>query len=527
VFLPIAMLAPSKGMVFSQTTGSGAFTKIDVPNSTRTEAHGINGSGQIVGLFADAGGGHGFLRDPNGTTFTPIDVTLPGYAVGGLANGINDAGQIVGSYDPGGYQAQRGFLREPSGTVTAIMVPGYESSTVAYGINNSGQVVGYFLWNTGVYPYQRNTLGFLKVGGTYTTINAGAPGTTSSGAYGINNSGQIVGWFTDTSGNHGYLRSAGGAFVTIDVPPAFVACCNTLAAGINDNGRIVGYYWRQEPGFHAHGYVREVDGTFGAIDVPGATDTWPLGINAKNEIVGYYLANLQYHGFLMRRPPVIAIDAGHGNNCPSKEAGGTIGPTWGDTEDNLVLEIARQVASNLNARGYKAVETRPTVRCTGLASRVRSAREDRAVMFVSIHLNSAAKVIGVTPDSCAMWNNKLNPPEEIDKCASGTEVWYDSGGRYAGGSLTLANLVIKNQTDPAPTGLNLSRHGQGIWVANAPKQPFLYILDLAKRYMPAIIDEVAFLSNVGGNETRLNDRAFRTQVANVITDAIVKYYNSP
>jgi hypothetical protein len=44
---------------------SGAFTTIDPPGSTFTEAIGTNGAGQIVGDYLDASGTmHGFLATP-------------------------------------------------------------------------------------------------------------------------------------------------------------------------------------------------------------------------------------------------------------------------------------------------------------------------------------------------------------------------------------------------------------------------------------------------------------------------------
>jgi len=41
--------------------------------------------------------------------------------------------------------------------------------------------------------------------------------TTSTVAYGINNSGQIVGSYTNASGAHGFLLS-GGTYTTLDDP---------------------------------------------------------------------------------------------------------------------------------------------------------------------------------------------------------------------------------------------------------------------------------------------------------------------
>src|SRR4051794_41497713 len=80
-----------------------SFMQIDVPGATDTQAQGINDAGQIVRLFSDSMGGHGFL-DTAGT-FTTIDVPsaipvlgLTGYT---YALGVNNAGQIVGRYSGG------------------------------------------------------------------------------------------------------------------------------------------------------------------------------------------------------------------------------------------------------------------------------------------------------------------------------------------------------------------------------------------------------------------------------------------
>src|SRR6516162_8053210 len=64
------------------------------------------------------------------------------------------------------------------------------------------------------------------------------PGASSTHAYGINNSGQMVGVFTDVGNvTHGFLLSS-GIFSTIDYPGAAL----TVAAGINNAGEIVGQY---------------------------------------------------------------------------------------------------------------------------------------------------------------------------------------------------------------------------------------------------------------------------------------------
>ena len=79
----------------------------------------------------------------------------------------------------------------------------------------------------------------------YTPINY--PGATGTYAYGINNSGQIVGAYSDASGNaHGFLK-VGTAYTPIDYPRAF----SKFPYGINDSGQIVGTYY----GGGGHGFI--------------------------------------------------------------------------------------------------------------------------------------------------------------------------------------------------------------------------------------------------------------------------------
>jgi probable HAF family extracellular repeat protein len=57
-------------------------------------------------------------------------------------------------------------------------------------------------------------------------------------ALGINNEGQIVGAFVDSTGEHGFLDTD-GSFTTIDPPGSLLF--EVEANGINDVGEIVGF----------------------------------------------------------------------------------------------------------------------------------------------------------------------------------------------------------------------------------------------------------------------------------------------
>jgi probable HAF family extracellular repeat protein len=149
-------------------------------------------------------------------------------------------------------------------------------SSEATGINNSGQIVGFFVDAT-VHGF------FLDVGGSFTTIDV--PGATSTSAFGINDSGQIMGIFFDTTGtSHGFLLDTSGSITTIDVPGA--SGRETFARGINNSGQIVGYFGMFPTGGHGFLYT---GGSFTSIDVDVPhLETFALGINNSGQIVGSF-----------------------------------------------------------------------------------------------------------------------------------------------------------------------------------------------------------------------------------------------
>ena len=52
---------------------------------------------------------------------------------------------------------------------------------------------------------------------TYTTLDDSSQGATTTDAWGINNSGQIVGYYQNATGVHGFLYS-GGTYTTLNDP---------------------------------------------------------------------------------------------------------------------------------------------------------------------------------------------------------------------------------------------------------------------------------------------------------------------
>jgi probable HAF family extracellular repeat protein len=248
---------------------NGVFTTINVPgaNSGTTVAEGINDSGQIVGFFNTGSIRHGFL-DTNGV-FSAID--FPG-ATFTEASGINSTGQIVGLFATSG-GAPQAFL-DANGVFS--MIDGPDSG--AGGINSAGDIVGSNMTLAIEHP-------FIDIGGNITVITLPFSNVLFSEGHSINDSRNVVGvYFTpSTPGAHGFLDSS-GVFSAIDVPGA----SGTYSYGINNSGQIVGFFSEQVGSQQvSHGY-EDTNGVFTTIDVPGGVDTVANGINDAGEIVGAF-----------------------------------------------------------------------------------------------------------------------------------------------------------------------------------------------------------------------------------------------
>jgi probable HAF family extracellular repeat protein len=133
------------------------------------------------------------------------------------------------------------------------------------------------------------TLSFIDVPGAYVTV-----------AIGINDRSQIVGFFEDATGLHGFVRS-NGQFTTLDVPNAY----DTRATGINSQGQVVGRY--AMAGQPSHGFLLE-NGRFVTIDPPGATSASASGINDLGQIVGSYSDASGSHGFLWTHGQFVTLN---------------------------------------------------------------------------------------------------------------------------------------------------------------------------------------------------------------------------
>lgn len=223
------------------------------------------------------------------------------------------------------------------------------------------------------------------------------------------------------------------------------------------------------------------------------------------------------------RPLVIAIDAGHGGQDP-----GARGP-GGSREKNITLEIARELARQVNATpGLKAYLTRDTDVFIPLTRRYQLAREHKADLFVSIHADS------------------FTSPE-----ASGSSVFVLSqrgassqAARWLAKQENEADLVggVKLQEMPntlASVLLDLSQSATQKASESMAEQVLGGLKRLGKTHkshieranfvvlrspdVPSMLVETAFISNPG-EERRLNDPRHQSQLARAILDGVTSYF---
>ncbi len=155
----------------------------------------------------------------------------------------------------------------PQGSCTNVVLGPY--STLTYGVDNAGDVVGYYQNESG------GNDGYLRTAdGNETTIDyPGFAGATE--VYGINNVGQAVG----TAGGNVFIYDiASQTFADVNLQ----GMANTDLVAINDSGAVVGTFTLNGT---SYGYL--VQGSqFTKLLPPGTTSATAYGISRKGTVIG-------------------------------------------------------------------------------------------------------------------------------------------------------------------------------------------------------------------------------------------------
>lgn len=226
----------------------------------------------------------------------------------------------------------------------------------------------------------------------------------------------------------------------------------------------------------------------------------------------------------------IVIDPGHGG-----VETGAIGPS-GTAEKDLTLLLAQALKSAIERRmAVKVVLTRSEDADLPLATRTAIANQNKADLFLSIHLNSS---LGSDPRGAETYFLATDASDRRAAASAATE--NSPGAKSAAGSASTA---------PAPAAgdplydlqlmlwdLAQSRHLSesqrfaklvqeelnvtlGLRDRGVKQAPFVVLMGAA---MPAVLVELGFISNPD-EETKLNNPAYRLDLVESLARAIERY----
>ncbi|MEG5057663.1 MULTISPECIES: DUF3466 family protein [unclassified Microcoleus] len=279
----------NSGQVLVSNGVAGVWDNGQITEITNTTwAYQMNSSGQVVGRYLGENWTNNAYVWENGQR------TDLGYfgGISSLASDINEAGQIVGTFNTT-QQKFNPFLWQ-NGEMIDLGTLGFNGG--AQGINNQGQVVGYsglafgithaFQWENG----QMIDLGTL-------------PGYNGSIAYDINDTGQAIGYSSNSTlkQSHATLWS-NGQITDLGTLGGNISA----AVDINNKGQVVGFGTTiAGEGQLNHGFIWE-DGQMANLNSLIAQDSgWFLqevsGINDRGQIAGKGInsATGKIHGFLL------------------------------------------------------------------------------------------------------------------------------------------------------------------------------------------------------------------------------------
>jgi hypothetical protein len=256
-------------------TADGAITTIQ--NTARaygnlpwTEPLAITDSGEVIGsMLSVALGSTVASWSSQGSLLGIYSLTAASYST--TITGVASNGAETGSWLPGSSSQQQGFVWNGQGST-----PDPDAPTSAW--------TSFNIANGATFPSGVNAQG--TVVGSYAT----AQGTPAS--Y----------FIRDPSGNYETFNPPAGT--TGGCGPDFFTtnalAFRTPALSINDSGSIIGCY--TDPAGNYGGFLRLESGTMVTLTNPGSQMTMPTAINNQGIITGSYSAGSAVVGFIYKQP---------------------------------------------------------------------------------------------------------------------------------------------------------------------------------------------------------------------------------
>jgi probable HAF family extracellular repeat protein len=203
--------------------------------------------------------------------------------------GINNAGQVVGfSFAAGG--EKHAFVKSPGQAMVDLnlVLPAGTNESRARGINNSGNVAGFFSNNiTG-----HHASVWVPSGAQYLWVSLG---DNDSQCLGLNDADDVVGLGYVGQYRHAYVVPKGEAGVDLGVPSGYL---ESRATGINSAKNIVGYL-SDSGGITTACFWSYSGGVWtAAASLFGVANSNALAINNLGQAVGYKIISGQFYGVL-------------------------------------------------------------------------------------------------------------------------------------------------------------------------------------------------------------------------------------
>jgi hypothetical protein len=234
---------PNQGYLLTAPYGQANYRSENWPESTQTQVTGLNDRGVTVGFWSSTNKGsgddnrafvsvHGYFIDgdfpTNSPASPPVDQLL----------GVNDRNVAVGFYNDANGDTHAYTFDIRRNQFTEITVSGITGPTAA-GINNRGDIAGFGTNGSG------QVVGYLlRRDGHVTVLNV--PGSSQTTVLGINDNDEVVGTYQvgsgDTATTHGFTWTPWGGFRTVDDPHTPSSAPSTTINGVNDQGDLVGFY---------------------------------------------------------------------------------------------------------------------------------------------------------------------------------------------------------------------------------------------------------------------------------------------
>lgn len=215
----------------------------------------------------------------------------------------------------------------------------------------------------------------------------------------------------------------------------------------------------------------------------------------------------------------IVIDAGHGGHDPGTIANGL-------RESEIVLDVAKRLATLLRKEGIEVVMTREDDKFIELEERTAIANREGADLFLSIHVNSARNVQARGVETYFL-NFATNPEAEAVAArenATSSRKMHNLPDIVR--AIALNNKINESRdfADAIQRALvqEMAERNRRVTDRGVKQAPFVVLIGAE---MPSVLAEISFVTNKA-DAALLKTAAYRQQIAESLFSGIKRYQQS-